>query len=143
MLPDKEKLPQTPRVQISPATSTPISPQNSSSITSRIPAFPQLTDVLKNRIHTTMPPPSHQQPPSHNHAATTATATQTLTSTPVLRLRATAPPPQNSRRRIQWAEDVVDNEGLGRKRSKGPYHNVPAPHPPPLSVTLCPNTRKM
>ena len=23
------------------------------------------------------------------------------------------------RRRIQWAEDVVDNEGLGRKSSKG------------------------
>jgi protein phosphatase 1 regulatory subunit 11 len=25
----------------------------------------------------------------------------------------------NARRRIQWAEDVVDNEGLGRKKSKG------------------------
>src|SRR4051812_4940053 len=25
----------------------------------------------------------------------------------------------SSRRRIQWAEDVVDNEGLGRKSSKG------------------------
>lgn len=24
-----------------------------------------------------------------------------------------------SERRIQWAEDVVDNEGLGRKTSKG------------------------
>jgi protein phosphatase 1 regulatory subunit 11 len=24
-----------------------------------------------------------------------------------------------SRRRIQWAEDVIDNEGLGRKKSKG------------------------
>jgi protein phosphatase 1 regulatory subunit 11 len=24
-----------------------------------------------------------------------------------------------TRRRIQWAEDVVDNEGLGRKKSKG------------------------
>ena len=61
------------------------------------------------------------QPSSRNHSTTpttTATATQDLTSTPVLRLRATAPSPQN-RRRIQWAEDVVDNEGLGRKRSKG------------------------
>jgi protein phosphatase 1 regulatory subunit 11 len=26
---------------------------------------------------------------------------------------------EKSRRRIQWAEDVVDNEGLGRKSSKG------------------------
>ncbi len=25
----------------------------------------------------------------------------------------------STRRRIQWAEDVVDNEGLGRKTSKG------------------------
>lgn len=24
-------------------------------------------------------------------------------------------------RRIQWAEDVVDNEGLGRKSSKGSF----------------------
>lgn len=23
------------------------------------------------------------------------------------------------RRRIQWAEDVVDNEGMGKKKSKG------------------------
>lgn len=75
-----------------------------------------------------MPPPQmphHQQPLSRNHPTTTttnttATATQTLTSTPVLRLRARVPSPQD-RRRIQWAEDVVDNEGLGRKRSKGWY----------------------
>jgi protein phosphatase 1 regulatory subunit 11 len=26
-----------------------------------------------------------------------------------------------TRRRIQWAEDVVDNEGLGRKKSKGVF----------------------
>lgn len=26
---------------------------------------------------------------------------------------------ERTRRRIQWAEDVVDNEGLGRKSSKG------------------------
>lgn len=69
-----------------------------------------------------MAPQMHYQTPSRNHSTTTttatATATQTLTSTPVLRLRATASPSQNSRR-IQWAEDVVDNEGLGRKRSKG------------------------
>jgi len=25
------------------------------------------------------------------------------------------------RPRIQWAEDVVDNEGLGRKKSKGMF----------------------
>ena len=54
--------------------------------------------------------------------------TQTETSTPVdsggegettavLRLRG-APEPRAGAR-VQWAEDVVDNEGLGRKSSKG------------------------
>ena len=63
---------------------------------------------------------THTLRPSRTPSSTTATTTQTLTSTPVLRLRATGPPQEASRRpRIQWAEDVVDNEGLGRKKSKG------------------------
>jgi protein phosphatase 1 regulatory subunit 11 len=33
----------------------------------------------------------------------------------VLRLRAEP----SERRRIQWAEDVIDNEGMGKKSSKG------------------------
>lgn len=33
----------------------------------------------------------------------------------VLRLRAEPA----ERRRIQWAEDVIDNEGMGKKSSKG------------------------
>jgi len=33
----------------------------------------------------------------------------------VLRLRAEP----SQRRHIQWAEDVVDNEGMGKKSSKG------------------------
>jgi protein phosphatase 1 regulatory subunit 11 len=37
---------------------------------------------------------------------------------PVLRLRGAAPR-EGSGRRISWAEDVIDNEGLGRKKSKG------------------------
>jgi len=69
-------------------------------------------------------PSNHPTHPSRasntSETSTTATQTQTnpYTSTPVLRLRATGPAP-SARRRIQWAEDVVDNEGLGRKRSKG------------------------
>lgn len=54
--------------------------------------------------------------------------TQTQTSTPVdssgeggtrvvLRLRGAHEP--QARARVQWAEDVVDNEGLERKSSKG------------------------
>ena len=58
-------------------------------------------------------------------AAPNSTGTQTQITTdpslrdqangPVLRLRGERPP----RRSIRWAEDVVDNEGLGRKSSKG------------------------
>ena len=63
--------------------------------------------------------------------------TQTQSSTPsttttaprqaVLRLRGAAREGEEveaegsvrTRRRIQWAEDVVDNEGMGKKKSKG------------------------
>ena len=66
----------------------------------------------------------------HHRQPTSAIPSQTQTETGApprsriaiaagtLRLRATAAP---SDTRVRWAEDVVDNEGLGRKRSKGPY----------------------
>lgn len=73
-------------------------------------------------FHYTMPTPSYHPSSAAHTLPTTPTATmtitQTSTSTPVLRLRATSPAP-SPRPRIQWAEDVVDNEGLGRKSSKG------------------------
>ena len=73
-----------------------------------------------------MPPPPHQPPQSHSHSQdpSTSTQTQTYTQTPVLRLRATGPSPSSTvqnRARIQWASDVIDNEGMGRKSSKGIY----------------------
>jgi hypothetical protein len=58
--------------------------------------------------------------------ASTASETQTQTPPhvqvrqPVLRLRG-AETGKRTKKRIQWAEDVVDNEGLGRKSSKGKY----------------------
>ena len=39
-----------------------------------------------------------------------------------LRLRATAAPNDT---RVRWAEDVIDNEGVGRKRSKGSSFKMP------------------
>ncbi len=62
--------------------------------------------------------------PSTRPGTTTATQTQTQTptETPVLRLRAVQDevnPNIRSRQRLHWAEDAVDNEGLGRKKSKG------------------------
>lgn len=56
--------------------------------------------------------------------APTGSRTQTGTQAPastapaILRLRGAHPA---SDHRVQWAESVVDNEGLGRKRSKGNF----------------------
>ncbi|KFY30814.1 hypothetical protein V493_01646 [Pseudogymnoascus sp. VKM F-4281 (FW-2241)] len=65
---------------------------------------------------------------SQQRGATAATSSTSQTTTirspsrhqqPVLRLRgAMRGPGERSDRRIQWAEDVIDNEGLGRKSSK-------------------------
>jgi protein phosphatase 1 regulatory subunit 11 len=62
--------------------------------------------------------------------------TQTQTNTPtdsggegtrvVLRLRGAHEP--QARARVQWAEDVVDNEGLGRKSSKGMSSTILTSH---------------
>lgn len=64
-----------------------------------------------------------------NRGSLTITQSQSNTNTPVLRLRGAPNTESESSvdgatglgrgRRIQWAEDVVDNEGLGRKKSKG------------------------
>ena len=69
--------------------------------------------------------------------APTGSGTQTGTESPapaapaILRLRGAYPA---SDHRVQWAESVVDNEGLGRKRSKGKILNPS----PPLSIFLNP-----
>jgi protein phosphatase 1 regulatory subunit 11 len=72
--------------------------------------------------------PSSRAPPPGllARSAMAATASQTQTQAPplvqvrqpVLRLRG-AETGVRSKKRIQWAEDVIDNEGLGRKSSKG------------------------
>ena len=71
-----------------------------------------------------------------NTTPASGTATMTATSTPAqpadqiplpfrssgtLRLRAEAEPSTTRERRIQWAEDVVDNENMGKKSSKGGF----------------------
>jgi protein phosphatase 1 regulatory subunit 11 len=72
---------------------------------------------------------SSRAPPPSGHLARSsmaATASQTQTQAPplvqvrqpVLRLRGAETGVRN-KKRIQWAEDVIDNEGLGRKSSKG------------------------
>ena len=61
--------------------------------------------TVVHRTTTTQTVESHAQP-------TLRSSTQPL---PTLRLRAET----SDGRRIQWAEDVIDNEGMGKKSSKG------------------------
>lgn len=44
------------------------------------------------------------------------TQTEAPTQSPILRLRGAQ---RNRGPRVQWAESVVDNEGMGKKSSKG------------------------
>ncbi|KAJ8116897.1 hypothetical protein ONZ43_g4338 [Nemania bipapillata] len=70
------------------------------------------------------PPPQRQRQPTPGSGLQTQTQVQTVagtqagTATPaptILRLRGAHAP---STQRVQWAESVIDNEGLGRKSSK-------------------------
>ena len=65
----------------------------------------------------TNPEPSSSSQPQQSQTSTGSTTitSQSQSSQPVLRLRGVRSP----QRSIRWAEDVVDNEGLGRKSSKG------------------------
>lgn len=54
--------------------------------------------------------------PTGTHGSQTILQTDAGPSTPSGTLRLRAEPQE--RRRIQWAEDVVDNEGMGKKSSK-------------------------
>lgn len=49
-------------------------------------------------------------------ASLTQTQAQAQTQSPILRLRGAQ---RNRGPRVQWAESVVDNEGMGKKSSKG------------------------
>lgn len=62
-----------------------------------------------------------------NQSASTQVQTETSTAGPsqlgTLRLRAAS----SNRQRVQWADDVIDNEGMGKKSSKGEitqYHPI-------------------
>ncbi|KAG6178778.1 hypothetical protein E4U10_008071 [Claviceps purpurea] len=56
------------------------------------------------------------QTQTHAHAQTPQSSSSHAASPPrTLRLRGEHPPRGRS---VQWSEDVVDNEGLGRKSSK-------------------------
>lgn len=70
-----------------------------------------------------------RNPNASNSSATVTTTQAAGPSLPIrlrpgtLRLRAEPATEErddgSTRRRIQWAEDVIDNEGMGKKSSKG------------------------
>lgn len=83
-----------------------------------------------------MPPQVHTQsrrPNGPTIAATSTTVTSSQPQSSVVESQANNPPSTTLRlrgqipvqdrtepeRHIQWAEDVVDNEGMGKKSSKG------------------------
>lgn len=81
-----------------------------------------------------------RQPRASNSLQTTTESRDpSITRLPVtLRLRAEEVPADtreepSSSRRIRWSEDVVDNEGMGKKSSKGLFdpHSTPFQQPPP------------
>lgn len=100
-----------------PYTNTSNLPHNTNQST--INLRPQLPLLLRMA-----PPPQRQAVPSTSQTQpTTQTQTQPQTqTTAILRLRGAH---ESTGRSVQWREDVVDNEGLGRKKSKG------KPLPPP------------
>lgn len=74
-----------------------------------------------------------RQPNANSQAPSTSETTQEQTTRlTTLRLRGDDTPSSqepSSSRRIRWSEDVVDNEGMGKKSSKGSPHPNPAPTP--------------
>lgn len=62
----------------------------------------------------------------------TLTEPQTEPQAPILRLRGAQ---RNRGPRVQWAEGVVDNEGMGKKKSKGAFP-TPRALPPGHDVSL-------
>ncbi|RQM05250.1 hypothetical protein DH86_00001786, partial [Scytalidium sp. 3C] len=95
----------------------------------------QLYHTIATRVFTSTPTMSSLQraAPVSNRQSQVQTAPRIVSNAPrqaVLHLRGArdTEPSSSNGRRIRWAEDVVDNEGLGRKSSKVCciYH---APHP--------------
>jgi protein phosphatase 1 regulatory subunit 11 len=65
---------------------------------------------------------SQPQRSQQTQSSFTSTQTSSQTGFPTLVLRAESTEEQ---RHIQWAEDVIDNEGMGKKSSKGPQSSAP------------------
>lgn len=85
---------------------------------------------LHSTTHTLLTMSRTRQPQNPQQTATEAHEPSVAIPT-TLRLRAEeAPEATSSSRRIRWSEDVVDNEGMGKKSSKG----IKAPEFSPITT---------
>lgn len=96
-------------------------------------------------------PPGPQASSSHSQQQqqTQTTAAPTTGSQTITHPATQPPPPQSAilrlrgaalsdGRSVQWSEDTIDNEGLGRKKSKGTLPSRYPPHLAPLlNIHLC------
>ncbi|CAG8033721.1 unnamed protein product [Penicillium salamii] len=74
----------------------------------------------------------------HNPQTTTESREESVPISTTLRLRAEeAPEATSSSRRIRWSEDVVDNEGMGKKSSKGEITHLPIKYPNLTFLVCC------
>lgn len=84
---------------------------------------------------------SRTRQPQNPQQATTEAQEPSVSIPTTIRLRAEeAPEATSSSRRIRWSEDVVDNEGMGKKSSKGtttPRPYIPFSNHHDLTVPVC------
>lgn len=129
-----------------------IPPESASQPGSSFKPLPQpflliLDLLLSLPLDSTHTPSNMSNVPSRTATPSRDTGSHTIEQTrpnPVLRLsapsgvlRLRAEP--DERRHIQWAEDVIDNEGMGKKSSKGTRHSYFIR--PPHYTWLCEKSR--
>jgi protein phosphatase 1 regulatory subunit 11 len=82
-----------------------------------------------------------RQPASNSLRTTTQSQESSIPVPATLRLRAEEEAPTteetSSSRRIRWSEDVVDNEGMGKKSSKGKLIRLTTLYLTLLNATVC------
>ncbi len=102
-----------------------------------IPHTDNLVSTHPPRLEKMQSSLAQRQQPQNSQTRTLETVTQTQTQTqtrpPTATLRLRGAHTANNRS-VQWAEDVVDNEGMNRKKSKGTLGASPVLYLPRLGL---------
>ena len=106
----------TPSIGTTAPTTNPASPRTQT----RLPAHRPLNSTPRPNAHHQLRAQTPQQRQTTGSTTTTITSTpaEPINQPPTLVLHLRADSDTQSRRRIQWTEDTVDNEGMGKKKSK-------------------------